>query len=473
MYGGGVLKSGWSQFNLSVGSTPMVSSSTFPPGNGGVPLSGLIAGPTGPGSVVPVYANGLLYVGLSAGLVGLDSVTGKVTVLCSTPPGVSFPTTPVLGAWGLLHAIGSDMKLYAFDYTQNGAPLGTFPSLGNVLAPPTICGQNLYFGDSGGRVYSVSGITGLQNWQSSPSLQPFLSSPTLDSACKNLYIGGMDKNVYALSASTGSTVWIWGTNGQVTSSPTVSPKGTMVFLGVSQNIDLLAMDTATGKPAWPFISVVGGGNATTPALSLDGNTVYVGTQGGRFFAASASALPSYIVWSVTLDSAVLAQATVAADGTIVVGTALGSLYALSPVDGSTIWTVPLGEGVADPPVITADGRVIVASHKAPSVYILSAAPASPSPSALPPAPSSASSIALSAPVIAGISVASALVVLLAIVWAVLKFVVWPASEASEEVGLLAPLAPSAKSNASTATSSSGGGGGEEGVKSFRFKKSYV
>ena len=50
-----------------------------------------------------------------------------------------------------------------------------------------------------------------------------------------------------------------------------------------------------------------------------------------------------------------------------------------------------------------------------------------------------------------------------IVWAVLKFVVWPAATSAEEVGLLAPLA-------SKSTSSSGGG--EEGAKTFTFKKKY-
>jgi hypothetical protein len=55
------------------------------------------------------------------------------------------------------------------------------------------------------------------------------------------------------------------------------------------------------------------------------------------------------------------------------------------------------------------------------------------------------------------------VLLLGIVWAVLKFVVWPAATSAEEVGLLAPLA-------SKSTSSSGGG--EEGAKTFTFKKKY-
>lgn len=469
MYGGGVLKSGWSQFNLSVGSTPVASSSTFPPTQG-VPASSLIVGPTG--GVTPTFANGLLYVGLTSGLLGLDSVTGNVAVLFGTPPGVSFTTAPVVGPWGYLHAAGSNNVLYTFDFSKTGAPKWTFSLQATVLAPPTICGPNLFFSDSLGNVYSVNAITGVSNWQVKPSLLPFRSSPTLDSTCTYVYIGGLDNNVYALSASSmGTAAWLWPTVGPIISSPVVNPAGTMVYLGISTSIDLLAMDTSTHQPAWQVYTESGGGNATTPALSLSGTTIYVGTQTGRFFAASASA-PSNIVWSVALDSAVLAQATVAADGTVVVGTALGSLYALSPLDGSTLWTIPVGVPILDAPVITADGRVIIASHKAPSVYILTAAPASPSPSALPPAPSSASSTALSAPVIAGISVASALVVLLAIVWAVLKFVVWPASEASEEVGLLAPLAPSAKSNASTATSSSGGGG-EEGVKAFRFKKSYV
>jgi outer membrane protein assembly factor BamB len=144
----------------------------------------------------------------------------------------------------------------------------------------------------------------------------------------------------------------------------VTRGGTRAILGwlVVSGGALLAQQE--GQQQWRF-SVNGFITLSSPALSPDGATVYVGVEtasGGRFIAASA--LDGGSRWG--LQGRVLAELSesspaVGPDGTIYIGAGRdnGRLYALNPANGSSLWEVPLHGFASSSPAVGSDGTIYV------------------------------------------------------------------------------------------------------------------
>ena len=105
-------------------------------------------------------------------------------------------------------------------------------------------------------------------------------------------------------------------------------------------------DQVFACPRW--VLPLDGSSSTTPVLSADGATVYVGTDAGSFSAVDAATGAAR--WSAAVGSAVVAPPAVAL-ATVFVPTAAGSLVAL-PADGcgaatcAPLWASPTGSGRA-------------------------------------------------------------------------------------------------------------------------------
>jgi outer membrane protein assembly factor BamB len=84
-------------------------------------------------------------------------------------------------------------------------------------------------------------------------------------------------------------------------------------------------DAVFACPAW--VTPLDGTSATTPVLSPDGSTVYVGTDAGTFSAVDAAT--GAVRWAAQVGSAVVAPPAVAPDA-VLVPTVAGSLVALAP-----------------------------------------------------------------------------------------------------------------------------------------------
>lgn len=107
---------------------------------------------------------------------------------------------------------------------------------------------------------------------------------------------------------------------------------------------------------WSY--TLGGYASSSPALSADGETIYIGVENrdfGRVLAIPKSGgLPR---WSRTLSASVISSPAVGADGTVYVGCENGKFYALSPSDGATKWEINTRTWVTSSPAIGADGTV--------------------------------------------------------------------------------------------------------------------
>jgi outer membrane protein assembly factor BamB len=96
---------------------------------------------------------------------------------------------------------------------------------------------------------------------------------------------------------------------------------------------------------------------SSPSISPDGKTVYVGVTtrtAGRIVALTEAGTER---WSVVLKDSVEASPAVAPDGTVYVGSMDGVFHALNPANGSTKWTINTQTFVYSSPAIGADGTV--------------------------------------------------------------------------------------------------------------------
>ena len=79
--------------------------------------------------------------------------------------------------------------------------------------------------------------------------------------------------------------WKFATGDNVYSSPVLSPDGSTVYVG-SYDDNLYALHTADGTKAWKFDA--GYWVVSSLALSPDGSTVYVGCFGGLLYGVHAA-----------------------------------------------------------------------------------------------------------------------------------------------------------------------------------------
>lgn len=123
----------------------------------------------------------------------------------------------------------------------------------------------------------------------------------------------------------------------------------------------VAVSAQEGSREWKLnVGGAGGGyiSYSAPALSPDGNTIYVGvirgSGGGRIIAVSRDGAVRWV-----RDRAAFIDSTpaVAADGTVYVGCGDGQFYALNPADGSVRWAYPVRSFVTSSPAIGADGTI--------------------------------------------------------------------------------------------------------------------
>jgi outer membrane protein assembly factor BamB len=118
---------------------------------------------------------------------------------------------------------------------------------------------------------------------------------------------------------------------------------------------------------WRFHPPAASSFHATPALSSDGNTLYLGFAAGAFSGQGSAALYAVnaangqMVWSADLGATrVMASPTVGSDGTLYVGTAGGQLAAVG-ADGKVKWTAQTGPAIKSAPAIGQDGTIFMPS----------------------------------------------------------------------------------------------------------------
>ena len=140
----------------------------------------------------------------------------------------------------------------------------------------------------------------------------------------------------------------------VNSSPALSADGSTVYVGC-WNGKLYAFEAGTGTKRWE-LDTHGFISNSSPAVGPDG-TIYVGASDAALHAISPGGTE---LWSHSVSDVVESSPAVAADGTIYFGSQDKNVYALNP-DGSEKWHVTTGAEVSSSPAIASTGTIYVGS----------------------------------------------------------------------------------------------------------------
>jgi PQQ-like domain len=143
-----------------------------------------------------------------------------------------------------------------------------------------------------------------------------------------MVIGSNDAYEYAINAD-GTLRWKFAKNSQTYGSPAVTPNGHAVFGDHTGRLHVL--DLATGNVVATAEGELKQGPSrsagiwTSPVIDGAGN-LYFGTRLGHIYGFSAS---GERLWDIDTDDTVDSYPALTADGTLVIGSSNGLLYAVS------------------------------------------------------------------------------------------------------------------------------------------------
>lgn len=184
----------------------------------------------------------------------------------------------------------------------------------------------------------------------------------------NVFIGSTDGNIYSLSQYDGSMNWKFETDGEIFSHPLVH-EGSVYIL--SDGGSLYKLDSSTGNPVWTFDT---GGHGWTRKLpiddddpgwdtaisgaTVDGNSIYVGSNDGNLFAIDA--INGTEKWRYKTDGPIH-SIPIVAEGKILFGSYDHHVYALNADTGDLSWKFNTGQMIVSSPVYI-NGVVIIGSR---------------------------------------------------------------------------------------------------------------
>jgi len=295
--------------------------------------------------------------------------TQFTTAACSVS--FNFVSGVMQGLDGTLYVGGMDEgKLFAFDPDNGNVKWAFTTATGAVRATPAIAADGTIYAveSNTGTVYAVN-PNGTEKW--SFPMAAVVSSPVALGADGTLYVGtvsGATSVLYALNPD-GSEKWAapFSLAAETRSSVNFGADGTVYARDYAGY--LYAIDPANGSQIWRS-AVMGAGSGSSPVIAADG-TIYFGsfTSPIKLYAVNPD---GSLKWESDMGGLSLygigATPAIGSDGTVYIGTwdtsLLGSIFALTPADGSVIWRHQVSSMVQSGSVaIGADGTVFTATQR--------------------------------------------------------------------------------------------------------------
>lgn len=191
-----------------------------------------------------------------------------------------FNSAPIADS-GKIYFGSGDSSIYALD-AVSGKLIWRFKTGNLVHAKGAADESKVYFGSFDGYVYALDKNNGKLAWKFKSVGQKYFPAGEMQGDAGvfagNVFIGSRDYNLYALNTETGKGQWNKSfPRGWAMGTPVI--KDSVLYVGTSDDMVLLAMDPLSGHVIWqaPLNFNVFGGTA----FSLD--KLFIGTLMGKLF----------------------------------------------------------------------------------------------------------------------------------------------------------------------------------------------
>lgn len=220
---------------------------------------------------------------------------------------------------------------------------------------PAVDAARIYFGSDVGAFWALNQEDGSVAWKHTVMFgtrgKMIFSSPAL--SADTVFFGAYDGNFYALDKETGKKKWVFMEADWIGSSPCISDKLGLVYVGLEFGLwkkqgGIAALAMETGKKIWEY--PMPGLTHSSPAYSARHNTVVCGCNDNAVYALHAKT--GARLWKFETGGEV--KASFAFDekrGLVCFGSFDTHLYVLDVKTGALVHKIPTGEAIYSTPLI--------------------------------------------------------------------------------------------------------------------------
>jgi outer membrane protein assembly factor BamB len=229
-----------------------------------------------------------------------------------------------------------------------GAPTPGWPAevrvKGHIVATPVLDGATLYVADGLGAVHSVNLTSGVVSNTIFKSSDRIWGGPAFSSG--TLYVGSLDGTIDAI-APDGSRRWSKDVGGGIAGDVTV--EGDTVYVGTLES-RFIAVDAATGNERWHF----DGSDWFWAKPLITNDTLYLATTEGRVYALDRATGQER--WHSNTTESDVHTSPVIVGGALVIADRHGWVYGLDPNNGTELWRQQQpGKSFFADPLVAASG----------------------------------------------------------------------------------------------------------------------
>jgi outer membrane protein assembly factor BamB len=261
--------------------------------------------------------------------IGLSNGVQKWSYPAEIDNKITFYAAPSLTKDGQVIVGGYNNVLYSLDAQQGGVNWTFTGSKDRYIGSSLVADEMIFAPSSDNHLFAL-------DWNGQPVwTEPFTtensnwSQPTADSNCECIYLASMDHNVYAIDPVTKQEIWRSESLGGATvGTPAISEDGETLYIGTFLN-ELVAINTSNGNILWRFPTE--GWVWANPVL--DGDVLYFGDIAGNFYAIDRNTQAQ--LWSLQTGSDIVGTPLVTEEGIYFTNEA-GTLYAVTR-EGATRW----------------------------------------------------------------------------------------------------------------------------------------
>ena len=318
-----------------------------------------------------VIADDLLFVfSMEGKMVAFDTTTGAhqwEISLMETGTGGGFgcaPSSKAVAVYGTpavsdntVYIGGYNGKIYAAVYGRE-EPRWIYPREGSLGAPivggTVVYGDRVYLAAADGKVYALDAAEGHKEWIFDIGDKVW-STPAIED--DTLFIGSFDNKLYAVDTARGNKIWEFEVGGAIVATPLVD--NGIVYFG-SFDRHLYAVNTGSGQQIWKFPAddeaedLPGNWFWSTPVI--DDNIIYAGSLDGKVYVLDAATGRAVSGFSYYDLGSAISSSPVIAEGSVIVATDEGIVYALS--DNKQRQLADLEEKIRSP-LVASQGTVYV------------------------------------------------------------------------------------------------------------------